>query len=203
LKTSPTYKTAVVDLQCLLNQKNAAKLAVDGIFGSKTKEAVLAWQFKKGLDMDGIVGSNTWNSLCGPIVSGLLAKKLVVLANKEVGVKEVPLYSNRGPRVDQYRAATSLALGKDGWFWCAAFICWLMREAMAEGEYGFSRPQEAGVFNFEKKWAVKQKCGIRPKVTGSPFFSTFFFLSPISVFFSEKVNPRRLQLNFFFFFPHV
>ena len=113
--------------------------------------------------MDGIVGSNTWNSLCGPIVSGLLAKKLVVLANKEVGVKEVPLYSNRGPRVDQYRAATNLALGMDGWEWCAAFICWLMREAMAKGEYGFSRPQEAGVSNFERNWAVKQKCGISLK----------------------------------------
>ena len=34
-------------------------------------------------------------------------------------------------------------------------------------------------------------------VTGLPFFSTFFYLSPISVFFAEKVNPR-LQLNLFF-----
>ena len=35
--------------------------------------------------------------------------------------------------------------------------------------------------------------GVRPMVTGSPFFSTFF-LSPISVSFAKKVNPRWLQL---------
>ncbi len=41
---------------------------------------------------------------------------------------------------------------------------------------------------------------VSPMVTGSPFFSTFF-LSPISVSFAEKVNPRWLQLNLFFVAP--
>ena len=38
---------------------------------------------------------------------------------------------------------------------------------------------------------------LRPMVTTLPFFS-LFFLSPIFVFFAEKVNPRWLQLNLFF-----
>jgi len=40
---------------------------------------------------------------------------------------------------------------------------------------------------------------LSPMVTGLPFFSTFFFLSPILfVYFAEKVNPRWLQLNLLF-----
>ena len=35
------------------------------------------------------------------------------------------------------------------------------------------------------------------------FFFHLFFLLPISAFFAEKVNPRWLQLNLFFCFPHV
>lgn len=36
---------------------------VDGIFGQKTKEAVIAWQYSHGLVIDGIVGYNTYRSL--------------------------------------------------------------------------------------------------------------------------------------------
>ena len=55
-------------LQQTLNQVGNYGLVVDGIFGSKTKAAVLDFQQKNGLDADGI---------CGPITSGKLdeAKK--------------------------------------------------------------------------------------------------------------------------------
>jgi len=36
---------------------------VDGIFGSKTLEAVKFFQKSRGLSVDGIVGANTWSSL--------------------------------------------------------------------------------------------------------------------------------------------
>lgn len=39
------------------------KLAVDGQFGSKTQAAVKDYQKKNGLQVDGIVGKNTWGSL--------------------------------------------------------------------------------------------------------------------------------------------
>lgn len=53
----------VKTLQLLLNGKNSAKLDIDGIFGEKTLAAVKAYQTKKGLGVDGIVGINTWTSL--------------------------------------------------------------------------------------------------------------------------------------------
>jgi hypothetical protein len=38
---------------------------------------------------------------------------------------------------------------------CAAFICWLFREAMKGGKYTFKRPQTAGAWDFEN-WARQQ-----------------------------------------------
>lgn len=40
-------------------------LTVDGIFGDKTQEAVKAYQRKKGLAADGLVGAKTWAALLG------------------------------------------------------------------------------------------------------------------------------------------
>ena len=51
-------------LQEILN-KNGYSLSVDGIFGEKTQTAVKDYQQKNGLDVDGIVGVNTWTSLDG------------------------------------------------------------------------------------------------------------------------------------------
>ena len=51
----------VKELQKLLNQ-NGYTLDEDGIFGAKTQSAVKDYQQKNGLDVDGIVGNNTWAS---------------------------------------------------------------------------------------------------------------------------------------------
>ena len=53
--------------------------------------------------------------------------KVVEIALAEVGVTEVPLGSNRGPRVQQYQAPTEL--GGTGWPWCAAFVEWVWEKA--------------------------------------------------------------------------
>ena len=54
---------AVRKLQELLNALGYDCGSVDGIFGSKTKAAVLAFQKANGLGMDGIVGPLTWAKL--------------------------------------------------------------------------------------------------------------------------------------------
>lgn len=54
----------VTELQKLLNN-HGYNLDEDGIFGENTKNAVTDFQQKKGLDVDGIVGTNTWGSLDG------------------------------------------------------------------------------------------------------------------------------------------
>lgn len=54
---------AVRTLQSLLNEKDGADLNVDGIFGTKTYNAVRKWQRDHTLTVDGIVGPKTWASL--------------------------------------------------------------------------------------------------------------------------------------------
>ena len=54
----------VTELQKLLNNHGYG-LAEDGIFGENTKNAVTDFQQKKGLTVDGIVGTNTWGTLNG------------------------------------------------------------------------------------------------------------------------------------------
>ena len=44
---------------------DCGKYGADGDFGLATDEAVKAYQKKNGLDVDGIVGKNTWNKLLG------------------------------------------------------------------------------------------------------------------------------------------
>jgi hypothetical protein len=116
-----------------------------------------------GLKVDGEDGPMTWNAILNKlgVVSqsetetkkGTLAEKLVALAKKEVGVEEIN-GTNCGPRVNEYKSATWLDSTKS-WPWCAAFICWLFREAMKDGKYTFKRPQTAGAYDFEN-WCREQ-----------------------------------------------
>mgnify|MGYP002767149205 FL=1 len=53
----------VAVLQDALNFLGYSDLNIDGIFGSKTRNAVVNYQRKKGLSADGIVGCNTWTIL--------------------------------------------------------------------------------------------------------------------------------------------
>lgn len=49
----------VIELQKVLNSKKIDTLAVDGIFGPKTKAAIIKFQLANGLVGDGIVGAKT------------------------------------------------------------------------------------------------------------------------------------------------
>ena len=56
-------RETVAELQKLLNSKGNYNLDVDGVFGDKTKAAVMDYQKQNNLAVDGIVGNNTWGVL--------------------------------------------------------------------------------------------------------------------------------------------
>lgn len=55
----------VAELQLLLNAKGFSVGQVDGVFGPKTKQAVLSFQTASQLEIDGRVGPQTWAALLG------------------------------------------------------------------------------------------------------------------------------------------
>lgn len=67
--TCSTAKNKTSAATCAL-QILLGGLIVDGIFGSKTKKAVAAFQSAKGLTADGICGPKTWAALIGKAESG-------------------------------------------------------------------------------------------------------------------------------------
>ncbi|MES2597201.1 MAG: CHAP domain-containing protein [Verrucomicrobiota bacterium] len=94
-----------------------------------------------------------------PLVAPKLASLVIQFAKVEIGVEEHPRGSNRGPRVDEYQAATWLKK-KDWGAWCAAFVDFIVRAAMEEGvkrgaKYTFQRPQTAGAFDLAR-WSREQ-----------------------------------------------
>ena len=82
-----------------------------------------------------------------------LANEIAEIAKAEVGVHETN-GSNCGPRVNLYKAATNLP-PKQAWPWCAAFVCWCVREATKGRGFHFTLPTTAGAWAFEE-WARKQ-----------------------------------------------
>ena len=91
-----------------------------------------------------------------------IRQKLIDIARREVGVKEVG--RNTGKRVRAYQAATNLE--GTGWPWCAAFVCWCVREwgkdkdvlaalKMTPAQFDKWRPRTAAAFGLED-WARKK-----------------------------------------------
>lgn len=55
--------TDVKSVQAILNNLGYGTGGIDGIFGNGTKQAVKAFQTANGLEVDGIIGANTWSKL--------------------------------------------------------------------------------------------------------------------------------------------
>lgn len=84
---------------------------------------------------------------------------LVAVAKRELGTHEVGT-SNCGQRVNEYKRATTLADQADeNWPWCAAFICWIVRESMmiagVKETETFKRPKTAAAFGLIG-WSLDQ-----------------------------------------------
>lgn len=101
---SPMMQGADVrEAQSLLNSLSFSTGGVDGKFGPNTQKAVKAFQQSRGLQIDGVVGSTTWDALINrkPAISGGSASKPILrkgstgdyvkqaqtLLNKKIGAK--------------------------------------------------------------------------------------------------------------------
>lgn len=86
-----------------------------------------------------------------------LAHTIIQVAAAEVGTEEID-GTNCGPRVNEYKAATRLP-ATESWPWCAAFVCWCVREAMERAGIHetptFQRPRTAGAWDLEN-WSRAQ-----------------------------------------------
>ncbi len=93
----------------------------------------------------------------------ILRQELISIAAHEVGTVEIPRNSNSGKRVIEYQRATNL--GGTGWPYCAAFVCWCIREWLKDSAVRDAlkltkagaeawRPKTAAAFGFHD-WAEK------------------------------------------------
>jgi len=95
---------------------------------------------------------------------------IVAAANKEVGVREDVGKNNTGERIKVYQKSTWLDPG--AWPWCAAFCCWILKEALKDatllsqlklnaksGEEW--RCKDASAFGWTK-WATKKGLKVLP-----------------------------------------
>ena len=134
----------------------------DGEFGDDTEHAVRLFQARSEDDAgeplvaDGVVGSKTWRALFGvhtPAVAppaasmpaGSLLHTVLEIAADQIGEREVPLGSNRGPMVDQY--LQSVSAGLLGNPWCMAFVYWCFEQAAARQGVPNPAPKTASVWN--------------------------------------------------------
>lgn len=105
---------------------------LDGDEGPKTKSAFDAW-------LASLV----------PASSNSIADAIVKIAQTQVGVRETS--KNQGPGIEKFWTATSYP---DGYAnrepYCAAFVCWVVREAALNKVIPFSLPRSPVAYDFEK-----------------------------------------------------
>jgi uncharacterized protein (TIGR01370 family) len=134
---------------------------VDGDFGPDTEDAVKLFQMRSAdpsgepLDVDGVVGPQTWIALFGassvPVRDPLpqrdspFAARVIDVAMSEIGVREVPPGSNRGPKVDQYISAVDPGLVSQQVPWCMCFVYWCFQETARQLGTTVHIPKSAGV----------------------------------------------------------
>jgi lysozyme family protein len=146
-------------------------VGLDSDYGDRTEDAVRLFQARaagpdgRPLDIDGIVGPGTWAALVAgpgasapasaPVASaGGLAEAVLAVAAAEVGVREDPLGSNRGPRVDEYIRAAGLDPTQGSFAWCMCFVYWCFDQAARDAGIANPVPRSAGV---KVAWARSQE----------------------------------------------
>lgn len=83
-----------------------------------------------------------------------LATLALQIAQGQLGQREKPMGSNRGPMIDQYLAAVGL---NPGYAWCQAFVYWCYLQAAEQLNISNPVVRTAGVLNCWNKTAIQFK----------------------------------------------
>jgi len=129
-------------------------------------------------------------------------KRLLEIATHEVGTHEDG-GNNCGPRIVEYQSATWLKPAP--WPWCAAFICWILREWVKSPEVLVKlslrnnkeaekwRPQTAGAFDFER-WAKEKGLAVlKPGVLAKSGDLVIFNFSHIGLIVKDQISPESIE----------
>jgi hypothetical protein len=129
-------------------------------------------------------------------------KRLLEIATHEVGTHEEG-GNNRGPRIVEYQSATWLKPAP--WPWCAAFICWIIREWLKSPEVLAKlslrnnkeaekwRPQTAGAFDFER-WAKEKGLAVLNKKSLAKAGDIVIFdFSHIGIVVKDQISPDSIE----------
>ena len=143
VKAGEKNATLVREIQRALAGRGCGPLPLSGSFDAATTAAVRLFQARftdahgTPLRVDGVVGPVTWAALfpdaepAPAAPAPPLAAAALDAARGEIGVREVPPGSNRGPKVDVYLRAVGLDPAAGCYAWCAAFVYWCFGKGAA------------------------------------------------------------------------
>ena len=135
-------KSIVKAIQKQLNIFHCGPLIIDGDFGNLTFSAVKQFQARNTdingvpLVVDGKIGAITWQVLFPQNANiaitqstNPLLNEVLGFANSQIGVREVPRNSNRGPQVSAYLQSVGLNDNTGDYPWCMAFVYYCFKQA--------------------------------------------------------------------------
>lgn len=143
---------------------------LDGDEGPKTRAAILAFEAAQ---------ADATKAAGGPAPKGTVAALLVEIAANQLLLNIRETSKNQGAEIAKFWTATTYP---DGYAnrepYCAAFICWLVKQAVGERKVPFSLPRSPVAYDFEK-WA-KANAGKGVSVVTTPKAGDIFTLSTAS-----------------------
>lgn len=123
----------VLRVQTRLKQLGFFKGVAKGNFLDMTDKAVRAFQRSKQLEVDGIVGPNTWKALGITRTDAIEGEPpWMDYARSQYGITEIQ-GKNHNAKIVKYFASTQVGKAGDETAWCSAFVNWCMSQAGFKG----------------------------------------------------------------------